>query len=115
MAGSPAALRFSVPYVFRTTSHETDLADVRIGKHEKVLLLLAAADRDETRWECPDQFDSPSASPVISDLAPTSMAASVRRWRASKARPCRRRWPTVWRQLRSWARRSIATSAARVR
>jgi 4-methoxybenzoate monooxygenase (O-demethylating) len=52
-------LRFdsAAPYVFRTTAHETDIAGVKIGKHEKVLLLLASANRDETRWERPDQFD----------------------------------------------------------
>jgi hypothetical protein len=52
-------LRFdsSAPYVFRTTPHETEIAGVRIGRHEKVLLLLASANRDETRWERPDAFD----------------------------------------------------------
>lgn len=52
-------LRFdsSAPYVFRTTPHETEIAGVRIGKHEKVLLLLASANRDESRWERPDQLD----------------------------------------------------------
>ena len=47
----------AAPYVFRTTPHETEIAGVRIGKHEKVLLLLASANRDETRWERPDQLD----------------------------------------------------------
>lgn len=52
-------LRFdsSAPYVFRTTPHETEIAGVRIGRHEKVLLLLASANRDETRWERADEFD----------------------------------------------------------
>src|SRR5260370_1841230 len=52
-------LRFdsSAPYVFRTTPHETEIAGVRIDKHEKVLLLLASANRDESRWERPDEFD----------------------------------------------------------
>lgn len=47
----------AAPYVFRTTPHETEIAGVRIGKHEKVLLLLASANRDETRWERPDELD----------------------------------------------------------
>ncbi len=53
------ALRFdsSAPYVFRTTPHETEIAGVRIGRHEKILLLLASANRDEARWERPDEFD----------------------------------------------------------
>ena len=52
-------LRFDspAPFVFRTTPHETEIAGVVIGKHEKVLLLLASANRDETRWEHADQFD----------------------------------------------------------
>jgi cytochrome P450 len=52
-------LRFdsSAPYVFRTTPHETEIAGVRIGQHEKILLLLASANRDETRWERPDELD----------------------------------------------------------
>lgn len=52
-------LRFdsSAPYVFRTTAHETEIAGTPIGKHEKILLLLASANRDETRWEKPDQLD----------------------------------------------------------
>ena len=39
----------SAPYVFRITSHETEVAGVRIGKHEKGLLLLASANHDESR------------------------------------------------------------------
>jgi 4-methoxybenzoate monooxygenase (O-demethylating) len=52
-------LRFdsAAPYVFRTTPHETEIGGVRIAEHEKVILLLASANRDESRWERPDQFD----------------------------------------------------------
>ncbi|VIO67600.1 cytochrome P450 [Bradyrhizobium ivorense] len=52
-------LRFDspAPFVFRTTPHETEIAGVRIGQHEKVLLLLASANRDDTRWEQADRFD----------------------------------------------------------
>jgi cytochrome P450 len=45
------------PFVFRTTHHATEIAGVRIAKHEKVLLLIASANRDERRWERPDQLD----------------------------------------------------------
>jgi 4-methoxybenzoate monooxygenase (O-demethylating) len=53
------SLRFDTPapYVFRTTPHATEIAGIRIDKHEKVLLLLGSANRDETRWERPDEFD----------------------------------------------------------
>jgi len=45
------------PFVFRTTPHETEIAGVPIGRHEKVLLMVASANRDETRWERADQLD----------------------------------------------------------
>lgn len=47
----------SAPYVFRTTPHETEIAGVPIGKHEKVLLLVASANRDENHWERPKELD----------------------------------------------------------
>jgi hypothetical protein len=47
----------SAPYVFRTTPHETEIAGVPIAKHEKVLLLLASANRDDGRWSRPDELD----------------------------------------------------------
>lgn len=47
----------AAPYVFRTTPHETEVAGVPIGKNEKVLLLIASANRDDARWERADQFD----------------------------------------------------------
>jgi len=52
-------LRFQTPghAQFRTTTDETDYAGVRIAKHEKVMLLMASANRDEARWEEPDAFD----------------------------------------------------------
>jgi cytochrome P450 len=45
------------PFVFRTTPGETEIAGVPIGRHEKVLLMVASANRDETRWERADQLD----------------------------------------------------------
>jgi 4-methoxybenzoate monooxygenase (O-demethylating) len=45
------------PFVFRTTPHETEIAGVPIGRHEKVLLMIASANRDETRWERADRLD----------------------------------------------------------
>jgi cytochrome P450 len=58
-AASSFTLRFdsSAPYVFRTTSQQTEIAGAPIGKHKKVLLLLASANRDEGRWERPGELD----------------------------------------------------------
>jgi len=52
-------LRFEAPVqtFFRTTTRAVDVSDVRIGEGEKVLLFLAAANRDPRRWERPDAFD----------------------------------------------------------
>ena len=52
-------LRFEAPVqtFFRTTTKVVDVGGVRVGEGEKVLLFLAAANRDPRRWERPDQFD----------------------------------------------------------
>jgi len=52
-------LRFEAPVqtFFRTTTRDVEVAGVRLGEGEKVLLFLAAANRDPRRWERPDQFD----------------------------------------------------------
>ncbi|GLH80705.1 cytochrome P450 [Bradyrhizobium sp. SSBR45G] len=52
-------LRFDspAPFVFRTTPHETEIAGVPIARHEKILLLVASANRDNARWERADQLD----------------------------------------------------------
>jgi 4-methoxybenzoate monooxygenase (O-demethylating) len=52
-------LRYEAPVqtFFRTTTREVDVAGVRLGDGEKVLLFLAAANRDPRRWDRPDQFD----------------------------------------------------------
>jgi len=42
---------------FRTTTKAVDVSGVKIGDGEKVLLFLAAANRDPRRWERPDTFD----------------------------------------------------------
>jgi 4-methoxybenzoate monooxygenase (O-demethylating) len=41
---------------FRTTTAPVEVADVRIPADQKVLLFLAAANRDPRRWEQPDCF-----------------------------------------------------------
>src|SRR6202162_860465 len=52
-------LRFEAPVqtFFRTTTKTVDVAGVRLGDGEKVLLFLAAANRDPRRWDKPDIFD----------------------------------------------------------
>jgi cytochrome P450 len=52
-------LRFEAPVqtFFRTTTKAVDVSGVKIGDGEKVLLFLAAANRDPRRWERPDTFD----------------------------------------------------------
>jgi cytochrome P450 len=52
-------VRFESPVqtFFRTTTREVDVEGVRIPEGEKVLLFLAAANRDPRRWENPDRFD----------------------------------------------------------
>src|SRR5437868_5625245 len=52
-------LRFEAPVqtFFRTTTKPVDASGVRLGEGEKVLLFLAAANRDPRRWDRPDTFD----------------------------------------------------------
>jgi 4-methoxybenzoate monooxygenase (O-demethylating) len=52
-------LRFEAPVqtFFRTTTRDVDVGGVRLGEGEKVLLFLAAANRDPRRWDNADRFD----------------------------------------------------------
>lgn len=52
-------LRFEAPVqtFFRTTTKSVDVSGTHLGEGEKVLLLLAAANRDPRRWDKPDVFD----------------------------------------------------------
>lgn len=56
--GFDEAVRWASPlqYVFHTTREPVELAGTGIGEHEKILLLLGAANRDPRRWEDPDLF-----------------------------------------------------------
>jgi len=42
---------------FRTTTREVELAGCRIPKHEKLLVMFGAANRDPKRWPDADRFD----------------------------------------------------------
>ena len=52
-------LRFEAPIqtFFRTTTRSVEVGGVKLGEGEKVLLFLAAANRDPRRWDRPDVFD----------------------------------------------------------
>ncbi|HUZ35424.1 MAG TPA: cytochrome P450 [Streptosporangiaceae bacterium] len=52
-------LRYASPVqtFFRTTTRAVEAGGVRIGAGEKVLLFLAAANRDPRRWPDPERFD----------------------------------------------------------
>lgn len=45
------------PFIGRTTARETVIGGTRIGTGEKVIMNLAAANRDPRRWENPDSYD----------------------------------------------------------
>ncbi|MCS6946816.1 MAG: cytochrome P450, partial [Steroidobacteraceae bacterium] len=47
----------TVQTFFRTTTRDVTVADVAIPEGSKVLLFLAAANRDPRRWERPNEFD----------------------------------------------------------
>jgi cytochrome P450 len=53
------AVRFESPVqtFFRTTTREVELGGMAIGEGEKVLMFLAAANRDPRRWDKPDSYD----------------------------------------------------------
>ena len=53
------AVRFESPVqtFFRTTTREVELSGASIGEGEKVLMFLAAANRDPRRWDKPDNYD----------------------------------------------------------
>lgn len=42
---------------FRTVNEDTEVSGVRLPEGAKVLMFLAAANRDPRRWEAPDTFD----------------------------------------------------------
>lgn len=52
-------VRWASPFqnVFHTTSRAVTFGGVEIDKHEKILMLLGAANRDPRHWDNPDDFD----------------------------------------------------------
>lgn len=53
------AVRFESPVqtFFRTTTREVEIGGARVGEGEKILMFLAAANRDPRRWDKPDTYD----------------------------------------------------------
>src|SRR3954447_2111133 len=53
------AVRYESPVqtFFRTTTRDVEIGGCRIGEGEKVLMFLAAANRDPRRWDNPDRYD----------------------------------------------------------
>jgi cytochrome P450 len=53
------AVRFESPVqtFFRTTTRDVELDGARVPEGEKVLMFLAAANRDPRRWDKPDTYD----------------------------------------------------------
>src|SRR5262249_30443828 len=52
-------IRFETPVqtFFRTTTKAARVGDVELGEGEKVLMLLASANRDPRKWDNPDSYD----------------------------------------------------------
>jgi cytochrome P450 len=52
-------LRYTAPspFIGRTTTTDVEVDGVQLGADEKVILFVAAANRDPRRWENPDNFD----------------------------------------------------------
>ena len=42
---------------FRTTTRDVEIGGVRLGEGQKVLMVLASANRDPRRWDDPDTYD----------------------------------------------------------
>ena len=53
------AVRFESPVqtFFRTTTRDVEISGVQVGEGEKILMFLAAANRDPRRWDNPDHYD----------------------------------------------------------
>ncbi|HLW92818.1 MAG TPA: cytochrome P450 [Roseiarcus sp.] len=53
------AIRYESPVqtFFRTTTRSVEIGDVRLGEGEKILMLLAAANRDPRKWDNAETYD----------------------------------------------------------
>ncbi|RYF63503.1 MAG: cytochrome P450, partial [Comamonadaceae bacterium] len=53
------AVRYESPVqtFFRTTTRDVEISGYHVGEGEKVLMFLAAANRDPRRWAEPDRYD----------------------------------------------------------
>ena len=101
-----AALRWesTAQTFFRTAGQDTQIAGAPIPAHSKVVLFLAAANRDARKWPDPHRFDiqrrpsgqaakRPSSHVAMWRWARACTAAWARRWPGWRARGCSPRWP----------------------
>jgi 4-methoxybenzoate monooxygenase (O-demethylating) len=81
-------LRFdsSAPFLFRTTSRDVEFCGSVIPKHEKMLILLNAANRDPARWQNPDVYDIRRRAAGHLGWVRVSMAASGKWWHGWRPR-----------------------------
>jgi cytochrome P450 len=88
--GFDEALRWGSPlqYVFHTTAEAVEFAGHEIPRHEKVLLVLGAANRDSRRWEGLDTFtlDRDPSGHVAFGMVCTSASGST--WPGSRRTCC---------------------------
>jgi cytochrome P450 len=108
------AIRFESPVqtFFRTTGCDVELAGaVAMPEGTKMLMFLAAANRDPRRFADPDRFDITRVAAVSCRFR--GRDSHVRRadpgagW---KARRCWRRWRVGWGGWRRWGRRYGGTT-----
>jgi cytochrome P450 len=83
-------VRYETPVqtFFRTTTRPVEIDGIELGKGEKVLMFLGAANRDPRRWERPDEYDISRRTIAMLASAAASINASARCWRGSKANAC---------------------------
>jgi cytochrome P450 len=106
------AIRFESPVqtFFRTTTRAVRLGDVELGEGEKVLMFLAAANRDPRRWENPDTYDlTRRVSGHVGFGLGVHMCAGQLLARL-EGRRCWPRWPAGCAPSRSPARRGVSTT-----
>jgi cytochrome P450 len=93
-------LRFEAPVqtFFRTTTKAVDVSGVKIGDGEKVLLFLAAANRDPRRWERPDLPSAGQACCIVRAGGRTGAAAEQHAARARHLAASNRAGLIEWRR-----------------
>ena len=83
-------LRFEAPVraVFRVPTEPVEIGGVTIGRHELVVAVLGAGNRDPAKFENADRLDVTRKDPVRCRSAAAFISASARNWRGSRRRRC---------------------------